>query len=207
MSRQKMVLALLLVIFAISVAYSLLRRPQQRTLDKLKYTPGVKADSARITDRSLDGRKLRLDLLDRELPRFSGFHRNIFRPIFSDEMHLPSVAAKHVLPVSPPQPVIAPPPVVKSPAQVAMEDVGRFTFLGYLQKGNRRTIFLTKDNEIILLRKGDKISGKYEVAAISEEVMTIKLLQGGEQIVIPLQQNRTLGRGTAPGAGRPLPGQ
>jgi len=203
MSRKKMVLALLLVIFAISFVYSLLRRPQQRTLDKLKYTTGVKADSARIPARSQDDNKLRLDLLDRELPRFSGFRRNIFRPFFSDEMHLRPVAAKHILPVLPPPPAPMPPPVVKSPAQIAMEDVGRFTFLGYLQKENRRTIFLSRDNEIILVKKGDKIAGKYEVAAISEEMLTINLLQGGEQIVIPLQQNRALGRGPAPGGGRP----
>ena len=202
MNRKKMVLALLLVIFAISLAYSLLRRSQQRTLDKLKYTPSLKADYARIADRSQDGKKLRLDLLDRELPRFSGFRRNIFRPLFSEEMNLSPVASKHGLPASPPPPAPAPQPVVKSPAQIAMEDVGRFTFLGYLQKGNSRTIFLSRDNEIILARKGDKIAGKYEVAAISEEVLTINLLQGGEQIVIPLQQNRALGRASASGAGR-----
>ncbi|HEX2770070.1 MAG TPA: hypothetical protein VHN12_12400 [Geobacteraceae bacterium] len=206
MNRQKMVLALLLVILAISLAYSLLRRPQQRTLDKMKYTPGLKADPARIPGRSQDGKKLRLDLLDRELPRFSGFRRNIFRPFFSDEMHLPPVAARPVLPVTPPPPAPTPQPVVKSPAQIAMEEVGRFSFLGYLQKGNLRTIFLSKENEIILVRKGDKIAGKYEVAAISDEVLTINLLQGGEQIVIPLQQNRALARGPVPGAGRPPAG-
>jgi hypothetical protein len=202
MNRQKMVLALLLVIFAVSLAYSLLHRPQQRTMDKLKYTPGLKADSARIPARSRDGNKLRLDLLDRELPRFSGFHRNIFRPFFSEEMRLSQLAAKHVLPASP-MPTAPPPPVVKSPAEIAMEEVGQFTFLGYLQKGNSRTIFLSRDNEINLVKKGDKIAGKYEVAAISEEVLTINLLPGGEQVVIPLQQNRALGRGPAPWMGRP----
>jgi len=192
MNRQKVALVILLVIFAISLGYCLLRRPQQRTLDKLKFAPGVKADSARIPARSQDEKRLRLDLLDRELPRFSGFHRNIFRPLFSEGMSIRRVVARPVLPAPLPAPL--PQPVVKSPAQIAMEDVGRFTFLGYLQKGNRRTVFLSRDNEIILVRKGDKIAGKYEVAAISEEVLTINLLQGGEQIVIPLQQNRALGR-------------
>ena len=201
MSRKKMVLVLLLVVFAIAVGYSFLRWPRQRTLDKLKYMPGVKSDSARIPARSQDGNRLRLDLLDRELPRFSGFHRNIFRPIFSEAINLPPVIARPVLPVAPP-PAPAPLPVVKTPAQIAMEEVGRFTFLGYLQKGDRKTIFLSRDNEIILLRKGDKIAGKYEVVAVSEEALTIKLMQGGEQIVIPLQQNRALARGPVPSGGR-----
>jgi hypothetical protein len=76
-----------------------------------------------------------------------------------------------------------------------MEEVGQFAFLGYLQKENRRTVFLTKNNEIILVKKGDKIVGKYEVADITENMMTIVVAPGGEQVVIPLQQNRPLTRG------------
>jgi hypothetical protein len=91
--------------------------------------------------------------------------------------------------------------VEKTPAQVAMEEVGQFAFLGYLQKENRRTVFLTKNNEILLVKKGDRIIGKYEVADISENMMTIALGPGGEQVAIPLQQNRPLGRGAAQTAG------
>ena len=199
MNRQKMALAILLVIFAISIVYSFVRQPPRRTVDKLKYAPGTKGVSVQISGRSPDDKKLRLDLLDREPPRFSGFRRNLFRPIFPEIMKLPPIAARPVLPLPAPPP---PPPPPKTPAQLAMEDMSRYTFLGYLQKGNRKTIFLTRDNEIILVKKGDKIAGKYEVATISDEALTINLLQNGEQIVIPLVGNRALAQ-----AHMPAPGQ
>jgi hypothetical protein len=72
--------------------------------------------------------------------------------------------------------------------------VGQFVFLGYLQKENRKTIFLTKDNQIFLMKKGDRVAGKYEVAAVSENMLTISVSPGGEQVVIPLIQNRPLKR-------------
>ncbi len=199
MNRQKMALTILLVIFAISIVYSFMRQPPRRTVDKLKYAPGTKGVSVQISGRSPDDKKLRLDLLDREPPRFSGFRRNLFRPIFPDIMKLPPIAARPVLPLPAPP---APPPPPKTPAQLAMEDMSRYTFLGYLQKGNRKTIFLTRDNEIILAKKGDKIAGKYEVATISDNSMIINLLQNGEQIVIPLMENRALARVPMPAPGQ-----
>jgi hypothetical protein len=199
MNRQKMALAILLVIFAISIAYSFVRQPPRRTVEKLKYAPRMKGVSLQIPGRSPDDKKLRLDLLDREPPRFSGFRRNLFRPIFPDLSKLPLVAARAVnLPPVPPPP----PPPPKTPAQLAMEDMSRYTFLGYIQKGNHKTIFLTRDNEIILAKKGDKIVGKYEVTTISDEALTINLLQNGEQIVIPLMENRALARAPMPAPGQ-----
>jgi hypothetical protein len=198
MNRQKMVLALLLVLFAMALAYSFMGRPQQRSVKKLKYTPGMRVASYGAINTAQDDKKLHLELLDREMPRFAGFRRNIFRPVFPSEMKLASIPLKPA-PTAPPPP--PPPPVEKTPAQIAMEEVGQFAFLGYLQKENRRTVFLTKNNEIILVKKGDRIVGKYEVADISENMMTIALEPGGEQVAIPLQQNRPLGRGAAPTAG------
>jgi hypothetical protein len=200
MNRQKMALALLLAVFAISVAYSFMRLPQQRSVVKLKYTTGMKVDSYRMINKAQDDYKLHLELLDREMPRFSGFRRNIFRPIFSNEIKLASIPKKPIKPAPPAPLPPPPPPVVKTPAQIAMEEVGQFAFLGYLQKENRKTVFLTKNNEIILVKKGDKVVGKYEVADINENMMTIAIAPGGEQVVIPLQHSRPPASGAAPTA-------
>ena len=35
--------------------------------------------------------------------------------------------------------------------------MARYTFLGFLQKDNRKTVFLSRDKEIVLVKKGDKI--------------------------------------------------
>ena len=194
MDRRKLILAVVLVIFAGAVVYAFLHQPPRRTVDKLKYSTGMRAEAPRTAPGAPDDKRLRLDLLDREMPRFSGFKRNIFRPIFSGEMKLaslPRTPAKPQLPVPPPP---APPPPPPTPAQQAMEDVGRFTFLGFLQKENRKIIFLTRDNEIFLVKKGDKLAGKYDVTSITDEALTINLQATGEQIVIPLMENRALKR-------------
>jgi len=199
MNRRKLVLAILLAIFAVAVVTSFLRQPSQKTVAKLKYTTGMTANISR-TGQVRDETRLHLDLLDKELPHFSGTQRNIFRPIFSAENKSslgPRKMAKLALPVPPPPRPPLPPPVAPSPAQLAMEDVSRFTFLGFLQKENRKTIFLSRDNEIILVKKGDTIAGKYQVTSITDEAMTISLRANGEQIIIPLMENRPLSAASA----------
>jgi hypothetical protein len=203
MNRQKMALALFLALFAIALAYSFMGRPKQKSVAKLKYAPGMRADAYRIINKDRDDKKLRLELLDRDMQRFTGFRRNIFRPVYYNEIKLASMPLKPLKPLPPAPPPPPPPPVEKTPAQIAMEEVGQFAFLGYLQKDNRRTVFLTKNNEIILVKKGDKIVGKYDVADISETMLRITLTPGGEQVDIPLQQHRPLaGGGAAAGRGR-----
>jgi len=71
-------------------------------------------------------------------------------------------------------------------------EMAKFTFLGFLKKDNKKTIFLHKDNEIILVKKGDKIANKYEVTNITDDVLTINSISGGGQIVIPLVENMPL---------------
>jgi hypothetical protein len=137
---------------------------------------------------------LRLDLLNREQPVFKGYRRDIFRPIFVDELKLmkQQAAAKPALP--PPPPLKSGPPVVLPPAmpEPPRRELARFTFLGFLKKDNQKTIFLTKDKDIVLVKKGDKLPGGYEAASITDQALTILVIDTGEEIVIPLLENRPL---------------
>ena len=74
--------------------------------------------------------------------------------------------------------------------------MARFTFLGFLKKDNRKTIFLSSDKEIYLVKKGDKIAGKYDVTNISDEALTISVTATGNEIIIPLVENRALSTAT-----------
>jgi hypothetical protein len=193
MNRQKVILAAVLALFAISLVYSFSHQPSLKTVATLKYTPGTTADVSRQVNRLRDDTKLHLELLDQELPRFSGFRRNIFQPIFHEEMKSAPILAKPTLPIPPP-PMPAPPPSPPpAPApDPARTEIARFTFLGFLQKDNRKIVFLSRDKDIVLAKKGDKIAGKYEVANITDEALTINLPASGEQIVIPLVENKPL---------------
>jgi hypothetical protein len=191
------------------VVWSFLSIPRQKKVATLKYAPGQTQAALRATTAPAanaakppstpaaagDERVLRLDLIDREQPGFKGYRRNIFKPIFTDEiamMKQKAVAIKPppLPPVPVPPPKIEPPPV--APPETHQSTLARFVFLGYLKKDNRKTIFLSKDKDIILVRKGDKFAGRYEAKSITDQALTIVATDSGEEIIIPLLENQPL---------------
>lgn len=204
MNRQKVILAILLLLLALAIIYSFARQPRPKRVASLKYAPGAAALSSKSTSKAPVAQtenKLHLELLDKELSRFSGFRRNLFKPIFHEDIKLPLQASapfgKPILPVPPPPPKPLPPltPPQTAEATPIQRDMAKFTFLGFLKKDNKKTIFLSNDKEIFLVKKGDTIAGKYEVSNLTEEALTIHPLVEGGEIIIPLVENRAL---TAP---------
>jgi hypothetical protein len=186
MNRQKVFLLFLLVLLVVALVIAFFRTPQLKTVDKLKYAPGTPAEARKGETAKLDDRKLHLELLDRPLPRFAGYKRNIF--------WIAPLETKKKLPLPPPPPFRPPPPpppplVQSSPVR---REIAKFTFLGFLKKDNRKTIFLAKDNEIFLVKKGDRLANNYEVTKITDDMLIINSIAGGGQIVIPLVENMPL---------------
>lgn len=204
MNRKKLALCLLLLAFAGSVVYSFLRAPKERRVATLKNRPGAAAPAASAPKGQSDDGRIRLELLERELPRFAGFRRNIFSPIFRDETKPPPfkplppppppVKAPPPPPPPPPQaePVAPPPP---SAEQLADAELAKFTFLGFLRKNGENTVFLSSNNEIFLAKKGSKIGPKFQVTNLTDEAITIRSVAGGGELVIPLVENRALRTG------------
>jgi hypothetical protein len=209
MNRKKLALFILLIVLALAVVWSFLSIPRQKKVATLKYAPGQTQAALRATTAPAanaakppatpaaagDERVLRLDLIDREQPGFKGYRRNIFKPIFTDEiamMKQKAVAIKPppLPPVPVPPPKIEPPPV--APPETHQSTLARFVFLGYLKKDNRKTIFLSKDKDIILVRKGDKFAGRYEAKSVTDQALTIVASDSGEEIIIPLLENQPL---------------
>ncbi len=210
MNRQKLALFILLIVLILAIIWSSMSVPRQKTVSTLKYAPGKTRQTVTVTTEIpaaktgkqpadsaalLDERTLRLDLLEREPSGFKGYHRNIFKPIFTDELKLmkqKAVAFKPppLPPVTVPPPAVVPPPVVQQ--ETHQSTLARFVFLGYLKKDNRKTIFLSKDNDIILVRKGDNFAGRYEAKSITDQALTIVVKDTGEEIIIPLLENQPL---------------
>jgi hypothetical protein len=210
MNRQKALLAILLLLFGVAAITSYFRMPQQKTVATLKFVPGaVATPKSTGVPKSPDEVRLRLDLLEQQKERFTGYKRNIFMPIFHEEQKgLP-------VPPPPPPPKRQPPPLpikeaqpVASVPQIAeptpiQRDMAAFTFLGFLKKGDKKTIFLSSNKEIFLARKGDRLAGKYDVTTITDEALVITS-QDGAEIIIPLVENKPL---AAPGQSRPGAGR
>ncbi len=203
MNRQRLLLLILLVLLALALTWSYTHLPRERTVSDLNKVPGQHSATPALRRPAvspnpagnLRSGALRLDLLDRQTPAFKGYYRNLFKPVFVDELKViqhKSSARKPVLPpiavpamIVPAQPLVQPEPPKR--------ELARFTFLGFMKKDNRKTIFLTRDKDIILVRKGDTFAGRYTAASITDQTLTILVTDTGEEIVIPLIENRFLG--------------
>jgi len=222
MNRQKLMLCLLLVLLVLAIGYGFLRSPKQQHVATLTYRSGTAAaprKAALAPTRPAPGAaapaasqsQVHLALLDQERGRSAGFRRNLFSPIFKEEVKLPPFKPIP-LPV-PPKPVVVPPPPVAAtppppPPPPTEEDLiaremAKLTFLGFLKKGDEKTVFLSKDRDIFLAKKGSTLAGKYQVSGLTDEAITIKSLSGGKEVVIPLVENRSLIRRTGPSTRNP----
>jgi len=197
MNRQKAILAGTLAIFACSLVYSFLHMPKLEKVEKLTYQPGMTAQPKKTAQtRGSDDVRIRLDLLERKQAGLPAGGRNIFQSLFDGGIKKPSIPLPPP-PPPPPRPLVPPPVQVPTVPQVIeptplQREMARFTFLGFLKKENRKTIFLSDGKEIFLVKKGDKISSKYDVTALTDEALTITSIQDGGEIVIPLVENRPL---------------
>lgn len=202
MNRQKALLVIFLGLFACSLVYSYIRMPRQKTVDKLTYLPGMVTTVNNDLKKSVDDpTRLRLDLLDQRSVTKASYRRNIFRALFPEDsgrtaiplpLPPPPPPPKMITtPELPPQTISAPPPAVVEPTPLQRE-IARFTFLGFLKKDDKKTIFLASDRDIFLVKKGDKIAGKYDVTSLTDDALTISSLQDGGEIIIPLVENKPL---------------
>ncbi|MDD2271689.1 MAG: type II secretion system protein PulP [Desulfuromonadaceae bacterium] len=192
MSRQRLILFVLMILLGVAVLWSYSAMPRPKTVSVLTFKSGqqakpVVADTGKPVRDVDDGTRLKIGLLDKESTGFKGYRRNIFKPVFNDE----TVAVKPIMPLKPlprVQQTLTVPVIIKP----AAAPLANFTFLGFLKKGSVKTIFLAKENDIILVKKGDKFAGRYEAADISDQALTVKVTDSGETIVIPLVENLPL---------------
>ncbi|MFZ4855354.1 MAG: type II secretion system protein PulP [Desulfuromonadaceae bacterium] len=203
MNRQRLILFVLVILFGVAAVWSYSAMPRLKTVGTSVGKPVQSAKPAVVpaTDKAArvadDGTKLNVGLLDREAAAFKGYRRNIFKPVFVDEMKINKQKAVAIKP-PPPKIVTAPPPVqvpATVPPVVNQPDtapLAHFTFLGFLKKGSVKTIFLIKDKDILLVKKGDKVAGRYEATEISDQALTLTVTDTGDEIVIPLIENRPL---------------
>lgn len=194
MNRQRLILSLLVILFGIAALWSYSAMPRLKTVSSLtskpvqQAKPSVAANDkpARVVD---DGTRLNMTLLDKEPSGFKGYRRNIFKPVFVDEL---KIVKQQAVAIKPPPPKVVVPPVEQVIIQPETAPLARFTFLGFLKKGSVKTIFLAKDKDILLVKKGDKVAGRYEATDISDQALTLTVTDTGDEIVIPLLENRPL---------------
>lgn len=206
MNRQKLLLFLLLLVLAGSIVWAVVRTPRQKEAPASAARPGqatvIRKSGAPPSQARAPAGALHLAQLDQQMAGSTGFRRNIFSPIFRGDEERPALKLpppppppSTLPPPPPPPPQAAPPPPPPPPTEEELDraELGKLRSLGFLKKNGERTVFLAKNNEIILARKGSKIGSSFQVADITDEAMTIKSLKSSAQVVIPLAEKMSLG--------------
>jgi hypothetical protein len=139
----------------------------------------------------------RVTIQAREMPE--GHKKNIFTPLGeSAAAGTTSAVVKRanrtaaMLPAPPPSPLVAavvssrPPPAPEELAEQAArqqeelhlkqlrEQMGQYRYLGYLSQEGVQKAFLGKGRDIYIIRKGDKLDGKFLVAFIDPGTVKLK---------------------------------
>ena len=192
MNRQKRILSALLVILVLALFYAFWSNPTQErgALNSDERTTTEGHGGATRGDRTVSIQTVQLDLLNFEKRKYAGYKRDIFN-FYRPKLKKPKPVVNPA-PVAEPV-IIKPAPVIDKVAQVKQQ-LARFTFLGFLLKDNQRTVFLSKRDELFLVKKGDTFGeeSRFEVVEISPEKLTIKQRNTSGLIEIVLVEEEPL---------------
>jgi hypothetical protein len=208
MNRRKLILAVLVGLFVLALVYAFWATPRQQRVAETateRRSQRRPASASRVEVAPPDdGTRVRLDLLSREEGTFPGYRRDIF--------NYPRVAPPKVVkaPVAPPPPPPSEPvaaveeaPLVPPAVQKAL---ARFTFLGFLLKEGEKTVFLSSEGEIFVVKKGERFGREKEfyVTDVSAERLTIRQGDDPRAITIPLVEQAPLVPAASPQAVPPV---
>jgi hypothetical protein len=168
--EKKMAVALFAVLAAL-VLYRMVSVEENKTAP-LTYTQGMKVSSPirkGITPRGEASDPL-LVVLERRIEKYPGVTRDLFRmggtggPVKKK----PALITMPVATVTVPTSTIP----VKTPEEIAADmaraDLSRFRFLGYLTDKDR-SLFLSKDGELFIVKSGDTMLKHYQVKAAGKD--------------------------------------
>lgn len=184
--RKKILLAICLSLFAVSITYRLLNPYRQARVAKLTHerivTQKAPPSPAKGAERS-GGREASdvwVDLVQNPPQHSGAVQQNFFfRPPPPEPQANPAQEAA----LRPPEP--APDPVVDKRLQV-QEELSRFKWFGQMLGKREKVVFLEKGKDILLLREGERIDGKYLVKSITDKFLVIRAESIREDVRIEL---------------------
>jgi len=174
--RKKLVLLGLLGLLALSVVYRVMNPYRQETVDRLTHTGKSRSPVHRqkiepVSQPAAKGDGLVLTaLLQAPLSHDGQAGRNIFSFQPLKKMGIP----KQDPPKTKTQKKTA---VAKSPTNSASRAHSRLKKLkifGVFTRDGKTTLFLERGKEVLTIREGDRIDGKYRVTRLTADSLTLK---------------------------------
>ncbi len=199
-SRKTSILVVLLFILASMVVYRVVTKEEPKKVRELTYKPGAGGQGPVVGGEKIPplikgGTKGGV-----EKKAYKGVIRNPFQALYPPPPPPPPPLAPKSAPVPPPLP--APSSVVTttgpSPAQT---ESGRFRFLGFLQKEGEGKIFLSRDKEVFIVKKGDSVT-IFQVADITDNSVTLLSRDSKEEFKLIIEDVKPTKPELMPGSGR-----
>lgn len=180
MNRKKYFLALFLAIFSVLFIRNM-QTGEPRRIDELIFkTRDLRSVAAAQNGEAI---KIKRELLNPQREKFRMGSSRIFEPL---RFAVPGPRPVEPTPAPPAQ---ERPAVVETVMQKA---VATFTFLGFIESERVKTIFLSRENEIFIVKKGDSILNEYMIKEITDAKIVIATADGSEVLEITLVENRPL---------------
>ncbi|MCM2264512.1 MAG: hypothetical protein NDI73_04900 [Desulfuromonadales bacterium] len=192
MNRKRLLLAALAGLLLLSLAYAFWAMPRQEKAPPRAETPRA------VAKKPLAGKqepppadRLHLGLLAETPQPFPGAGRDIFRfrGGWAPVVEAPTMIAPPVAVVAPP-----PPPPPPTPEQILQQKVAGFTFLGFLDKGGVKTVFLSSAGDLFLVKAGERFGKGQELLAqeINATELVVRAGEGSETVRVKLVENEAL---------------
>lgn len=186
MNRQKQLLAALLTIFMLSLAYAWLRTPRQQVaaprpagsaLPARRPAPAQPAAPAQTPSKTAVPAATAYQPLAVPEPEQAEVRikRDLFIPLQVVEA---KIAARKAAAIKPPPP--PPPPPPPTPQELARKELTQYKALGLLKKQGKQVAFLSKGGQIKLIRVGDSLISGYKVTSITDDRLVLRADDGDE---------------------------
>ncbi len=191
MSRQRLILTLVVGLLLLALGYAYWATPRQQKVaakGASRSAPGEEGQAPVATKASRG--ILRLDLLEREKEDFPGSKRDLFS-LRKPAPPPPPMPPPMQMPV---RPVLPPAPPMNQEAGSVARALGQFTFLGFLQKDGAKTLFLSSQGEIFVVKKGNAFGKQKEfvITEVNPDTLTIRQANGPGSMTVSLVEQRPL---------------
>ncbi len=177
MDRQKKILLVLGVIFAITLVYRIYHPFKQAEVAQLTFTGKKTPLAAAKSENTADDKQkrivnvIRLDLLAAPPPYSATVQKNIFFQAVSPKPDPAKKKQTQKSRVAQATPTPAPPR--KNPAEQVKQELSTYKIFGTYRQGSKNGVFLEKGKQIFVIHKGDKIEGKYRIKKITDKQITL----------------------------------
>jgi hypothetical protein len=193
MNRKHMILAALLGVLALCILYAYLATPRLEKAPPRSASKRTRSAVAKAPDKlqsKVSQDRIDFTFLEAEGQEFPGATRDVFR--FVQRRPQPTDVVTRKPEIQKPPPVVIEEPMV--PIEVVQQSLAQFTFLGFLDKGGEKTVFLSSDGSLFLAKRGEQfgLDLEFTVEDISGDLLLVRPAGRDFLIDIPLIEQQKL---------------